>query len=506
LLPTNNQNVFTGWAGNGGDRDWSYGAGALGLTVAPNDSSKVCYTDLGFSHISTNGGGFWKQAYVNPADQNLTNALITKGRNYHGIGLEDTSCWTMAWADSNHIVAGYTDIKGAISSDAGSSWSFGYTGDNFNTMYCCFKHPASGILYAAVSSVHDMYQSTHLKDSAIDTGTGAILYSTNQGVTWLTLHSTTNIAMWVAPDPNNTNRLYASVANSTNGGIYVLSNIQSGATATLTKLAAPTNTEGHAFNILVLNDGTLVCTYSGRINSSGAFTKSSGVFVSTNFGASWINRSHTNMTYWTKDIVIDTNDPAQNTWYVGVFSGYGGPPNGLGGLYKTTNRGVSWTWLNSLDRVESCAINPLNSNELYLTTEVDGMWISTNINAATPTFTQIAAYPFRQPERIFFNPFNPTEIWATSFGHGLRVGSTAASSGSLPGTLSLSAATLQSNGAVGLTLQQATPGAAYAIQASTALSNWVALGTNNAGTNGVMQFNDTNAGNSSQRFYRSKAQ
>ena len=145
LLPTNNQNVFTGWAGNGGDRDWSYGAGALGLAVAPNDSSKVCYTDLGFSHISTNGGAFWKQVYVNPADENPTNALITKGRSYHGVGLEDTSCWTMAWADSNHIVAGYTDIKGAISSDAGSSWSFGYSGDNFNSMYCCFKHPVSGI-------------------------------------------------------------------------------------------------------------------------------------------------------------------------------------------------------------------------------------------------------------------------------------------------------------------------------------------------------------------------
>ena len=60
-----------------------------------------------------------------------------------------------------------------------------------------------------------------------------------------------------------------------------------------------------------------------------------------------------------------------------------------------------------------------------MTTETQGLWYSNNIHAATPTFTQVAAYPFRQPERVFFNPFNPNEIWVTSFGNGLRVGVTA---------------------------------------------------------------------------------
>ena len=30
---------------------------------------------------------------------------------------------------------------------------------------------------------------------------------------------------------------------------------------------------------------------------------------------------------------------------------------------------------------------------------------------------------FRQPERVYYNPFDPTEVWVTSFGNGLRVGS-----------------------------------------------------------------------------------
>jgi hypothetical protein len=128
------------------------------------------------------------------------------------------------------------------------------------------------------------------------------------------------------------------------------------------------------------------------------------------------------MRYWTKDILIDPNDATQSTWYVCVYSGWGGPPNGLGGLYRTTNRGQSWTKINSLDRVGSCAINPAHANEMYLTTETNGLWYTANLSAAQPTFTAVASYPFRQPERVFFNPYNVGEIWVTSFGNGLRVG------------------------------------------------------------------------------------
>jgi hypothetical protein len=176
--------------------------------------------------------------------------------------------------------------------------------------------------------------------------------------------------------------MYASVIHSTAGGIFVSSNIQNGAASTWTKLANPPRTEGHPFNIHVLNDGTLVCTYSGRRNSAGSFTASSGVFVSTNGGSSWVDRSDTGMRYWTKDVVIDPHDSSQNTWYAAVFSGWGGPPNGLGGLYKTTNRGVSWTKINSLDRVTSCTISPTKANEIYLTTETEGLWYSSNLNSA----------------------------------------------------------------------------------------------------------------------------
>ena len=424
LLTNNNQNIYTGWAGRSGDRDWSYGAGALGFAVSPLDSNKVAFTDLGFSHLTTDGGATWKQMYVNPADQNPLNALTPKGRYYHSVGLEDTTCWWLTWKDPNNMFASYSDIRGTRSTDGGASWSFNYSGQAYNSTYQSLKHPVTGALYVATASVHDMYQSTRLQDSILDSGTGAIKYSNDGGANWLTLHDFVHPVIGLALDPNNTNRMYASVIHSTAGGIYVSSNIQNGAASTWTKLANPPRTEGHPFNIHVLNDGTLVCTYSGRRNSSGAFTASSGVFVSTDSGGSWLDRSHTGMRYWTKDLVIDPYDLTQNTWYAGVFSGWGGPPNGLGGLYRSTNRGATWTRINSLDRVTSCAFSPVNSNEMYLTTETEGLWYSGNVNIPAPVFTPVTSYPFRQPERVFFNPYNPSEIWVTSFGNGLRVGNT----------------------------------------------------------------------------------
>ena len=56
LVDREEQEVATGWQRAGGDRDWSYGEVALGLAVAPNDANTVAFTDLGFIHISNDGG------------------------------------------------------------------------------------------------------------------------------------------------------------------------------------------------------------------------------------------------------------------------------------------------------------------------------------------------------------------------------------------------------------------------------------------------------------------
>ena len=187
----------------------------------------------------------------------------------------------------------------------------------------------------------------------------------------------------------------------------------------------PPRTEGHPFNVIVLNDGTLVASYSGRRNHVGAFTASSGLFVSTDGGTTWLDRSDAGMQYWTWDVVVDPSDATQSTWYRRRVQRLGRRTQRQGRLYKTTNRGTSWTKINSLDRVASLTIDPTESTiSAYLTTETDGLWYTTNLHAASPTFTRVASYPFRQPTRVFFNPNDPTDVWVTSFGGGLMEGRT----------------------------------------------------------------------------------
>ena len=253
---------------------------------------------------------------------------------------------------------------------------------------------------------------------------GKVIYTTDEGASWQTLHDFAHPVFTVAIDPNNANRLYAAVVNHTQnaGGLWVSQNINAGAGSTWTQLTAPGRTEGHPHSIVILNDGTLVCTYTGRRNSSGVFTASSGVFIYNPGLQVWSDKSDVGMFYWTRHLTIDPTDVNQNTWFVSVFSGWGGAPNGKGGLYKTTDRGNTWTKINNLDRVASCTFNPANQDQVFITTEGDGLWTSTDIHSANPSFQQVTSYPFYFPWKVFFNPYNTSEMWVSSFGNGLKKG------------------------------------------------------------------------------------
>ena len=358
------------------------------------------------------------------------NTNTSASKYYHGIGLENTTNWQVIWTSALNLYAPFSDITGIMSADSGKSWNF-IPNINQNSTYRMVQH-SNGNIYAATSTVHDMYQSTRIFDAQINGGTGEIFFSTNAGTSFSVLHNFTHPVMWVALDPSNTNRMYASVAHgSTNeGGIYVTNNLNLGAASTWIKLAKPPRSNGHAFNVTVLNNGDLVASFCARKPTSATnFTDSSGVYFYDNTLSIWYDRSDVGMHYWTKDVVVDPNDATQSTWYAAVFSGWANVPVGTGGLYKTTNKGVSWTQISNSYRVNSATINPTNANQLYFTTETDGLWYCSNATNASPTFSQVASYPFRHPVRVFFNPYKNTEVWVSSFGNGMMVGSAVQTSG-----------------------------------------------------------------------------
>ena len=434
FLSTNNENIFTGWSGYQGDRQWSYGECPFGFTVAANDANKLIFTDFGFAHSSYDGGTSWQQLYVDPSTQNPKNTATPKQKTYKGVGLENTTNWNMLWTDSTHLFASFSDINGVMSDDKGKTWKF-IPNLTQNSIYHIVQH-TNGNLYAATSNIHDMYQSTRLTDAIIDAGKGSVYFSTNKGTSFSLLHDFAHPVIWLALDPTNSKRMYASVIHSTLGGIYVSDDIDKGAVSTWKKLTNPPRTQGHAFIIQVLKNGNLVSSYSGRrTGSPQQFTASSGVFYSTDGGTTWLDRSHNNMKYWTKDVVIDPSDTSSSTWYAAVFSGWGSAvPAGTGGLYRTTDKGINWIKISNSTasyRVNSCTVNPKNPDEMYYTTETDGLWFTKNAKAATPTFALVDAYPFRHPVRVSFNPLKNSEIWVSGFGSGMITGTVGGSSGKI---------------------------------------------------------------------------
>ncbi len=494
LLTQNNQNIATGWAGVGGKVTWRFAETAMGFTMSPTDPQRVLITDLGFAYLSTDGGTTWQSLNVAPTDRNAPGTVIDPAHATHSSGLDNTSSWGVAWTDPRHVIGAYTDIHGAISSDAGQSWSLGTSGLDLNSTYQKVVAP-NGIAYAATSSVHDLYETSTLRDSRIDRGTGRVLFSADNGVTWQTLHDFGHVVSWVALDPKNPNRLYASVVHSQagksrDGGIWVSDNIQLGAASKWRKLANPPRTEGHPLTVQVLIDGTLVATYSARRTESGAskqFTASSGVFISADGGRSWKDRTAPAMKFYTKDLVVDPQDASQKTWLAGVWDGWDNAATG-GGLYRTTDRGVTWTRLFDDRRVSSATINPANSNEMYVTTETDGLWVTHNLHDASPTFTQDAAFPFRHPQRVVFNPFNPSEVWVTTFGSGLFVGHDSSPSGSIVVDQS-SYSVNESDGSATVTVHRVGGSGAVGVSFRTDFGNAMA-GSDYTATTGTLSWAD----------------
>jgi len=109
-----------------------------------------------------------------------------------------------------------------------------------------------------------------------------------------------------------------------------------------------------------------------------------------------------------------------------VFQQFGGVgPTGANGLYRTIDRGQHWTHLWQGDtedyNVESCTIDPGNPNHMFMTTETNGLWSTSNLSAASPTIRCGPGLSFAHPMRVFFNPYKAGEVWVASFGGGLRV-------------------------------------------------------------------------------------
>lgn len=432
-----NQNITTGYQGDGGIFSFHWGDLVSSLDVAASDPKTVIVTGS-MPYVTHDGGETWRQAFVSSATENAAAKEIPHDRSYGQNGLNVTTGHWIHWIDRKQIFIASTDIGNQFTADGGATWSFNrnllekWGSLKWGNYYCIVRKPNDKRLYAAVSDTNDIYEPQVLSDEVIDKGLGDVLASDDNGITWkstsgpgkgLPADKFPGPVVWLAVDPNpaRASWLYASVAHSSKGGIYLTKDNG----GTWKKLSDPLRTQGHPFSISVHNsEGRLIASYSARKDASGNLTESSGVFSSDDFGVTWRDLSTREMRRFTKDVSWNPDNPA--IMYAAVQGGESsdGSNTGKGGLYRTKDSGKTWKRVLVNEGCQSATAVAGFQELVYVTTAADGLFVTQNDSANAPTFTQIKSFPFARAKRIFVNPTaNSTgEIWIATQGGGVYRG------------------------------------------------------------------------------------
>ncbi|MGA1277351.1 MAG: T9SS type A sorting domain-containing protein [Candidatus Kapaibacteriota bacterium] len=422
---TNNQNVTTGWIGSGSQWNWSHAGTPLTLAIAQKNSQYVGFGDYASLHISTDAGENWRQAYTRSADQNPAGTLIPTSKSYQSNGLDNTTIHDILHVDSSTILAGM-DIGGIMrSTDNGRSWNAIQLPTTFGTCYAL--EMAGSTVYAAMSERASLYSVINITDSILNTAKSVLLRSTDKGNTWSIAQEFGSTIFTLCADPQKPNTMYAGLVHSTKGGILVNDNVNG--KGMWKNLSNPPRTEGHPYSIVAMKDGTIITTFTAR-RSGSQLTQSSGVFSTVDGGTTWSDHSIDAMKVWTTSISVDPHDPYRNTWYACTWSNPLQSTDNSGGVYRTTNRGNSWTRLLTLPQddgysgnVNACTMSPIQPSLMYVGTATHGLYASQNAQSASPVFSELAMiFPARASRTFSFHPNAQWDMHIGTDGNGLRFG------------------------------------------------------------------------------------
>jgi len=176
-------------------------------------------------------------------------------------------------------------------------------------------------------------------------------------------------------------------------------------------LGAPGVNE-RACRLILHKDGTLFCLVTALMQDDQFVAEGPGLYRSRNGGESWECISESSALLWPKDFDVDPRD--SNVIYLGAADAN----NRQGGLYKTTDGGKMWKRIGREGpEAFGATVHPKRPDWVYMCLTEGapgpGLWLSKN---GGETWEPFWGVPFRNIQRVSFDPADADTIYVCTFG------------------------------------------------------------------------------------------
>jgi len=407
------QNVELSWIW----LDRGHGERPIGFSVNARNSNYVTFTNAMELYLTGNGGKTWRQSYTRCAE-----GRPAPRKRWQSIGLEMTTTWYFRFDphDPNRCYICYTDIGFARSIDRGKTWYWSPRGSPWkNTFYdIAFDPDKPGVIYAACAYEHDI---PSWKMAGRVYGGGGVCVSTDYGETWRPISEglpSVGACTAVELDPNSPpdrRTLYAAVYG---GGIY--KSTDGGRSWKPKNKGLKTDRNHHFTDVKLHRDGTLYALCGAKRKSRYEPAAVGGLFKSTDGGESWTDLTEGMNLYLPYGFDVHPKD--SNILYLCVSA----VPrrHNEAGVYKSTDGGKTWKKLKidwpsggpAYVHAKYPSIDPYNPDRVWVSTGTHGLIVTTD---AGKTWKEVKGVPFKGVNRVTVDPRDHETIWLSTFGGGI---------------------------------------------------------------------------------------